>query len=184
MRWLALVVAAVLAAFALATPAMASPAPTASADLRAAVPDDDDDEREEEDEDDREDAPAPAPAPAPPPPASAATAPAPAPPPAPAPETLAPEPLVDVSPLRLRRVSADRGRLRFHAIRPGRLVLRARRLDGRRRDVYTRTLAVRPGVNAIRLRDWLWGRRYRATLTAYDAAGNAAQPVRLTLRVR
>jgi len=57
------------------------------------------------------------------------------------------------------------------------------RVGGRHR-VLTRTINARAGITSLRLRHWLFGKSYRASVIAFDSSGNMSKPVRLRLEVR
>ena len=50
--------------------------------------------------------------------------------------------------------------------------------------VGRRTLRAHKGLNTISVRRWMHPGRYRVSIVAVDAAGNASQPARLKLTVR
>jgi hypothetical protein len=133
------------------------------------------------------DAPAPAPAPAPSPapapaPAPADGAPQPVSGPEPAPATDAPA--VDAAAPTLGQVTFRRSALRLRLSEPARLVVHYTRLATRVHVVRKHTIRARQGLNTISVRRWMHPGRYRVSIVAIDAAGNASKPARLQLTVR
>jgi plastocyanin len=127
----------------------------------------------------------------------AAPAPAPAPAPGPAPTDGAPQPVtgdqptpatnapaVDAAAPTLGRVTFRRSALRLRLSEPARLVIRYVRLGTRAHVVGKRTVRARTGLNAISVRRWMHAGRYRVSIVAVDAAGNASRPARIKLTVR
>jgi len=93
-------------------------------------------------------------------------------------------PAVDAAPPAVRRVSYRRNRLRVSVSEPGRLQLRYVPLDRRAHIVDLETVGVRAGDNVLALRRWMRPGRYRISILALDAAGNASRPLHMRLLVR
>jgi plastocyanin len=90
--------------------------------------------------------------------------------------------VVDAAP-HVLRAAGSRGTLVLTLTKRSRVVLRFVRIGARHR-VITRTINARAGITRLTLRHWLFGARYRASVIAFDAAGNMSKPVRLRLEVR
>ena len=102
--------------------------------------------------------------------------------PEPAPSTSSPA--VDAAAPTLGRVAFRRSALRLRLSEDARLVVRYARVGKRAHAVGRRTLRAHKGLNTISVRRWMHPGRYRVSIVAVDAAGNASQPARLKLTVR
>jgi plastocyanin len=91
---------------------------------------------------------------------------------------------VDTAPPTVRRVSYKRNVLRLRLSEAAKLELRYVRVSRRGHVVETKSVGVSSGDNVIALRRWMHPGRYRVSVLAFDAAGNASKPMRLKLRVR
>src|SRR4051794_33653731 len=116
---------------------------------------------------------------------------------APAPVSSAPQPVtgpgealigvagvIDSAAPALRPVSYRRNVLHLAVSEPGRLEIHYLRIDHLAHVVESENVGARAGDNALALRRWMRPGRYRVTVDALDAAGNASRPLPLGLRVR
>jgi hypothetical protein len=92
--------------------------------------------------------------------------------------------VLDTAAPALRAVSYRRNVLRLAVSEPGRLEIHYLRMDHLAHVVETETVGARAGDNALALRRWMRPGRYRITVDATDALGNASRPLHLKLRVR
>jgi hypothetical protein len=91
---------------------------------------------------------------------------------------------VDAAAPALQPVSYRGDVLRVRVSKPGRVEIRYLRMDRLAHVVETKSVAVHAGVNALPLRRWMRPGRYRVTVQAVDASGNASRPLTLRLHVR
>jgi plastocyanin len=91
---------------------------------------------------------------------------------------------VDAAAPSLRSLGVRSGRLALKVSEDGRLVIRYVKAGAPGHVVHKRILRAHKGTVRLSLRRWMRSGRYRVHVIAYDAAGNASRPVRLSAVVR
>src|SRR4051812_8440541 len=91
---------------------------------------------------------------------------------------------VDAAAPALRGLSFRANALRLKLSEAAKLELRYVRTGTKAHVVTKRVISGKAGANAISVRRWLRPGRYRVSILAIDAAGNASRPARIQLTVR
>jgi len=91
---------------------------------------------------------------------------------------------VDAAAPSVRSLGVKNGRLALKMSEDGRLVVRYVKAGAHGHVVHKRIVRAHKGTVRLSLRRWMKSGRYRVHVMAYDAAGNASRPVRVSAVVR
>ena len=91
---------------------------------------------------------------------------------------------VDAAAPAVRGLAFRANALRLQLSEAARLEVRYVRAGTKAHTVTKRIVSGKAGANAISVRRWMRPGRYRVSILAIDAAGNASRPARLQLTVR
>ena len=91
---------------------------------------------------------------------------------------------VDAAAPSVRSLGVTNGRLALKVSEDGRLVVRYVRAGAHGHVVHKRIVRAHKGTVRLSLKRWMKSGRYRVHVIAFDAAGNASRPVRVSTVVR